>query len=62
MKLNKRIDIRLSETDKKKIDMVLTDINKNSSNKKGYRFLIMEFVNNYLENNSIGLEYQKQQL
>lgn len=59
---NKRLEIRVSETEKNKIDLVLDDINKNSRNKKGYRFLIMEFVNNYLENNLIGLEYQKQQL
>ena len=60
--LNKNIHFRITENEKNKIDMVLTDINKNSNDKKGYRFLIMEFVNNYLENNSIGLEYQKQQL
>ena len=62
MKLDKRIDIRLSENDKKKIDLVLNDINKYSNKKHGYRFLIMEFVDNYLNNNDIGLKLQKEQL
>lgn len=56
------IHFRVNENDKKRIGLVLNDINKHSNKKVGYRFLIMEFVNNYLDNNLTGLELEKNQL
>lgn len=62
MEYNEQINIRLSKTDKEKINLVLKEINKTKPKKVGYRFLIMEFVNNYLDNNITGLEIEKNQL
>lgn len=61
---NKKYNIhfRVNENDKKRIDIVLNDINKHTNKKVGYRFLIMEFVNNYLDNNLTGLKLEKNQL
>ena len=62
MDYQKQINIRLTSQDIKKIKVVLKDINKNSNEKKGYRFLIMEYVDNYLNNNNIGLELEKNEI
>lgn len=53
-----QINIRLSKDDKLKCEQVIKDINKTSYNKIGYRFLIMEYVNNYLNNNVKGLQIE----
>lgn len=62
MEYNKQIHIRISENDKIKCEKVLKDINENRNKKVGYRFLLMEFVNNYLDNNITGLEIERNQL
>ncbi len=62
MKKTERKEIRLTKQDKLKCDIVLKEINKNRNKKVGYRFLLMEFVNNYLETNTKGLELQKNEL
>lgn len=62
MELNNNIHFRVSDTDKEKIDLVLNDINQHANNKKGYRFLLMSFVNEYLENNNTGLICKRNQL
>ena len=62
MKKTERIDIRLTKTDKDKCEKVLNDINKTRNKKVGYRFLLMEFVDNYLNNNVRGLEIERNNL
>ena len=62
MEYKEQINIRLTKQDKEKISIVLNEINKNTNKKVGYRFLIMEFVNNYLDNNLTGLKLEKNQL
>lgn len=62
MKKTERIDIRLTKPDKDKCEKVLNDINKTRNKKVGYRFLLMEFVNNYLNNNIRGLEIERNNL
>lgn len=57
-----RLEIRVSKHEKEKILTVINDINKHNYKKIGYRYLIMEFVNNYLDNNKIGLEIQKKEI
>lgn len=62
MKKTERKEIRLTKQDKIKCDIVLKEINKNRNKKVGYRFLLMEFVNSYLETNTKGLELQIKEL
>lgn len=62
MKKTERIDIRLTKPDKEKCERVLNDINKTRNKKVGYRFLLMEFVEEYLNNNVRGLEIEKNNL
>ena len=53
-----RLEIRGTPQEKEKIKTVLKDINENRNKKVGYRFLLMEYVNNYLENNNSGLDIE----
>lgn len=62
MKKTERIDIRLSKPDKDKCEQVLKDINETRNKKVGYRFLLMEFVNNYLDNKTSGLQIKKESI
>ena len=62
MKKTERIDIRLSKQEKDKCEKVLNDINKTRNKKIGSRFLLMEFVDNYLNNNVRGLEIERNNL
>lgn len=62
MKKTERIDIRLTKPDKEKCEKVLKSINETRNKKVGYRYLLMEFVNNYLNNNNYGIEIQINEL
>lgn len=62
MEYSEQIHIRVTKHEKQQCEQVLNSINKTRNKKVGYRYLLMGFVTDYLENNNNGLLIEQKQL